>query len=470
MTNDALVRVVPGQFGSEDAVRGLMRRDLEGSPDTRPRISVSSQPAAGIIGSLPKLDLGLSKPKPASDAPVAPMVPQPREMSLEAAAPPPPSEAPAPYRGVSIGPSVKGLGDTERGLVLRDALRTADPTSRVRIQGDQVDIAPPEKPGRSIGFSAALEALATADPENPMQALGRGIGGLLTGAISPRSGAKINRRFELDRLENDIQRGLKLDANQAQVEQMQLPKLGQMSTRILNEGEYPDLPAGTEVRTRIDPRTGAITDVMGPNNKPVIADLAKPAPRSAAPHYEKDAEGYLISVQDGVAKRVSDANGAPVRVKTTGDDGSVQEIEINGRTLKVTDAQALNYFAQVGAQETKRTEAENEARTKRTAKLNESSSYYRQADGLMAEAKKLYGQPDPYGEVARKISELENEARGLYTKSSTARAEAEQIPEPPRRYSGRTMSQASLAKYAKDNSLSVEEARKKVEAEGVRVQ
>ena len=450
MTSDALTRVAPGQFG-------------------KPRVSVSAQPAAGIIGSLPKLDLGLSKPKPASDAPVAPTLPQPREMPLEAPAPPPPSEAPTPYRGVSIGPSVKGLGDTERGLVLREALRSADPTSKVRIQGDQVDIAPPEKPGRSIGFSAALEALASADPDNPMQALGRGIGGLLTGAVSPRSGAKINRRFELDRLENDIQRGLKLDANQAQVEQMQLPRLGQMSTRILNEGEYPDLPPGTEVRTRIDPRTGAITDVMGPNSRPVVADVAKSASRGA-PHYEKDAEGYLISVQDGVAKRVPDADGNPVRVKSTNDDGDAEEIEINGRTLKVTDAQALNYFAQVGAQETKRTEAENEARTKRTAKLNESSSYYKKADNLIAEAKKLHGQPDPYGDVARKISEYENEARGLYVKGDAARAEAEAIPEPPKRYSGRTMSRASLERYAKDNGLSVEEAQKKVELEGVRVQ
>jgi hypothetical protein len=37
-------------------------------------------------------------------------------------------------------------------------------------------------------------------------------------------------------------------------------------------------------------------------------------------------------------------------------------------------------------------------------------------------------------------------------------------------YAGRTMSRANLERYAKDNGLSVEDAQKQVEAQGVRVQ
>jgi hypothetical protein len=126
-----------------------------------------------------------------------------------------------------------------------------------------------------------------------------------------------------------------------------------MSTRVVTEGEYPGIEAGTEIRVRIDPRTGSITDVVGPNNRPVVSDVAK-RPPAGSPHYESDSEGYLITVQGGRAERVTDRDGQPVRVKSKNAAGEVVEVEVGGKTLRVTPGQALDYYGQIGKREEER--------------------------------------------------------------------------------------------------------------------
>ena len=318
-------------------------------PQPSPRIAISSQPATGITGAL-------NLPKPATEAQPISDVPLPSEPITAAPTSP------------VVGPSIRGMGQLDRNIMLREAMSSADPESRVRIAGDDIDISPPAMKGvgRRGRFStageAALNALGSGDPDRPLYSLGQGLGAAVTGLVSPRAGAKINRRFDLSRLDSDIARGIQLEGAQQAVRGQKVSQ-GQISTRVVAEGEYPGIEAGTEIRVRIDPRTGSVTDVVGPNSRPVIADLAK-RPSAGAPHYESDADGYLITVQGGRAERVTDPGGQPVKVKSKNADGEVVEVQVGGRTLRVTPGQALSYYGQVGERETKRTEEQRERQRK----------------------------------------------------------------------------------------------------------
>lgn len=171
-------------------------------PQPSPRIAISSQPATGITGAL-------NLPKPEEVQPLTD-VPQPSE----------PITAPPPTSPV-VGPSIRGMGQLDRNIMLREAMSNADPESRVRIAGDDIDISPPAMKGvgRRGRFSTAgeagLNALGSGDPDRPLYSLGQGIGAAVTGLVSPRAGAKINRRFDLSRLDSDIARGLQLETAQS---------------------------------------------------------------------------------------------------------------------------------------------------------------------------------------------------------------------------------------------------------------
>ena len=172
-------------------------------PQPSPRIAISSQPATGITGAL-------NLPKPATEAQPITDVPQPNE-PLTAAPPTSPV----------VGPSIRGMRQLDRNIMLREAMSNADPESRVRIAGDDIDISPPAMKGvgRRGRFSTAgeagLNALGSGDPDRPLYSLGQGLGAAVTGLVSPRAGAKINRRFDISRLDSDIARGLQLETAQS---------------------------------------------------------------------------------------------------------------------------------------------------------------------------------------------------------------------------------------------------------------
>jgi len=283
-------------------------------------------------------------------------LPQPAQpnINLDNLGPPSPVAPPTTPSSPRIGYSTAGLTGIDRLMERRRALEEADPESKVTDSGE---ILPPEKTGRlrGLGQGAALAA-SQYDPNHKLYSLGQVIGGGIGGAVSPRSSAKQMRKFEFSQLDNDLVRGLKLEQAQNEIRG---PKMDQMSTRVVTEGEYPGIEAGTEIRVRVDPRTGAITDVVGPNNKPVISDLAK-RPASGSPHYEKDADGYLVTIQNGQARRVTGEDGKPLQVKHSGDNEEYVEVEVDGRKLRVTPGQALSYYGQVGERESKHSAAQAE--------------------------------------------------------------------------------------------------------------
>lgn len=406
--------------------------------------------------------LGLRLPSPPPTNPNISMAGVPPEPTL-------PTTPPASPR---IGYSTSGLTGVDRLTQRRRALEEADPESRVTDTGE---IEPPQKTGRLKGFGQlAGLAAAQADPDRPMYALGQILGGGITGLASPRSAAKAQRQFDIRALDSDIARGLKLEQEQAQLDQMRGPKPGQMSTRVVTEGEYPGIEAGTEIRTRIDSRTGEVIDVMGRNQKPVIADLAK-RPSAGAPHYESDAEGYLITVQGGRAQRVLGDNGQPVKVKSKNADGEVVEVEVNGRTLRVTPGQALNYYGQIGEKESKFNAAKSEYDSLIVAEESarqEKDRAYKVLDEMrksgsipkedIEQAQRAAADADAF---YRSFGEKKKDAARRMQENQVSSSASQQQP-----YAGRTMSRANLERYAKDKGMSIEDAQREVEAQGVRVQ
>lgn len=326
---------------------------------------------------------------------------------------------------------------------------------------------------RSMG-DAALAGFGSGDPDRPLVSLGRGIGAAITGAVSPKSGAQISRKVETNMLDADIARGIKIEQEQAELDKMRGPGAGQMSTRIVGQGEYPGIEPGTEIRVRVDPRTGQVTDVMGPNNKPVVSDVARK--QTGAPHYEKDSEGYLISVQGGRATRVLDDSGKPVRVKATNADGEVVEVEVNGKTLRVPHGKALDYYGQIGERETKRAEE----RSEREAKYNAAKSEYDSLVSAEEEARRQKDQAYKALEEMRKSTPNDEMGRQDLSQATKAAQDAdafyrsfgEKKKEAARRMqenqvapvstgkpkAGRVITRANLERYAKDKRISVEAA------------
>ena len=281
---------------------------------------------------------------------------------------------------VRIGYSTAGLTGVDKLLERRKAYEEADPESNVKISSDYAEIEPPQhRKGflgrlKSLG-EGALTGLAMSDPDRPLQGLGAAIGGGTLGAASPRGEAKLQRRFQLDQLNNDIARGLQLEQMQTGVGRR--GPLGTMSTRVVGEGEYDGIDAGTEIRVRVNPRTGEVTDVVGPDKKPVVSKSAKTTP-AGAPHYDSDNEGYLISVQGGVATRVKDPSGNEVKVKTKNANGEVVEVEVGGRRLKVTPGQALNYYGAIGGREDRQSETQQKREEDRQSKYDTAQSEFEQ--------------------------------------------------------------------------------------------
>lgn len=162
-------------------------------------------------------------PPPVGSAP-KPVVslPAPNLSTPEA---PPPIASETGLQGVPrprIGYSTAGLTGTDALRERRKSLEEADPESNVTQTGEI------EPPMARKGFKGKLKSigeglligLASGDPDNPNNILGSAIGGGGLGAASNRGEAKLKRRFDLNALDNDIARGLKLEQEGEQLSGM----------------------------------------------------------------------------------------------------------------------------------------------------------------------------------------------------------------------------------------------------------
>lgn len=385
----------------------------------------------------------LQLPPPNPNTPQSPT--QPEAIGSTTQQQPQPDIGPPPPR---IGYSLSGLTGVDRLMEKRKAYETADPESSIKQVGELVKVEPPTPrkgfKGRlkSIG-EGALVGLAMSDPDRPLSGLGGAIGGATVGGVNPRDGAKLTRRFEMGQLDNDIARGLKLEQEGAQLGGMRSlsrqRELEPQQQAAKLEQEYKIANAKLEVERQ--KAAGLITK------------------------QEADRQERELDRQQREADRAS-------REKVAADRITSSE--------KIASMRPSGEVAQTA---------------KREAKINESAALYKKAEAMDVNAvaldehiKKLadgMATVDAFDKEGRKpfesqIEDLKkqqqkfrDDANDLRAKGDAARADGESIPEtttPTTKYSGRTMSQVNLERYAKDKGLSVEDAKKKIEAQGVRVQ
>jgi hypothetical protein len=405
----------------ESLSRGL-QRPLAQSPTSSFMPGESAGVPTGIkLGNMSKLpdlrNLGLSLPQPATP-----------NIDLGNIQPPTPNEPATPVTpSPRIGYSTAGLTGTDALIQRRKALEEADPESQVTATGE---ILPPHKTGRLRGLGqGALLGLGQGDPDRPLYSLGQAIGGAVTGAVSPRSAAKMQRRFDLGQLDTDLAKGLKLENAQADI----------ASTDALRR------------QRELEPAIQAarIEQQREEANARLELEREKAAGTITQREYDRrQRELDRASREKIAADRITSSE------KVAGMRGDGTE----ARAAKAAAAQQ-EYDSLITEEEAAR--VEKERAYKALSDMRQSPSAAKediaQAEDAAKTADKNY---QSFGEKKR-------DAQRRIRENQVAAPSSSQPAQP---YAGRTMSRANLERYAKDKGLSIEAAQREVEAQGVRVQ
>jgi len=168
--------------------------------------------------------------------------------------------------------------------------------------------------------------------------------GLLSRALTRRGDPT---PVEITKRDRDIGRARRDLERSVAMERVRPDRNEQLSSRIVMEGEYPNLPAGAKVQTRMNRRTRQLEDVMQ-NGRPVIADL--PNPEKENEGSLRTEGGYLLRVRGNKATKVLGEDGQPVKAKE--DDKGEYTVTINGQTVpNVTRKELLQYYSQQESRE-----------------------------------------------------------------------------------------------------------------------
>jgi len=302
-----------------------------------------------------------------------PNVPTPEQMEET-------SQQTRPYR---VGYGATGLVGVDRELLKQKVRKEAPARSEIEDRGDTIGYGTVKKgePWWKRLGAGVLTGLANADPDNPNDILGKALGGGVVSASGNQNAAQLKRAIEIRKADNDIDRGLRLAQEEGQLANIRLKPQ-------LEREEF-------ETKTRLEMEK---IEIERQKNAGLITE--KEAERRERELDRKERERHNRATE-GNAGFTLPPGGA--------------RYDLNGNLVVERDNPALGI-------------KEAEAQTKRAAKLNESSALYKKADALDAEAKKLEGQSDPFGDLAKRIADYNSEARKLRADGDKARSEGEAIP------------------------------------------
>lgn len=368
--------------------------------------------------------------------------PQPAPANISTLPPDAGLKLPEPASGpVRVGYSTAGMTGLEKVMERRKALENSDPEQSIKERPDFIEQLPPRMKGvnahsrlRDFG-EAALAGLAMADPDNPNQILGSAIGGGVTGAVNPRGGAQLVRRFEKGVADNDIARGLKLEEEKAQ--------LGGIEALRRQRELEPQIQAA-KVQNDIDIENAKLEierqKAAGLITKQQADDAYRELTRKETERHNRESE----RIQElGVGQRGQET---PANLGERQRKAQAAQTELDQLTADEATA---------GEQKNAAYEALKQFRANHPTMTSDDAAVASQMEQEAQRLNTLYqGYATKKSEAKRRVDE--NSGPTTTTGAST--------------YSGRTMSSANLEKYAKDKGLSVEEARKQVKAQGVRVQ
>lgn len=421
--------------------------------------------------------------------------------------PPPPNEdrrvPEQPLPQVRVGTSTTGMSPTDQQQSYVDLLRRAPASSKVSQRDGFVEEGPPEQSPSRV--KNALLGLLLGMGQG---GIGGGIGGAALGAIKPGAIQQLLRDQQIAKEEGQLERQVGIEGKRADTdyrkraaERLGIPEPPKSDERVLNAGEYPNLPAGTIINRVWNSEKKQWEDEIQ-NSKPVISKSAAAAPRGDTRYFERDEGVYRIGAE-GQGEIVP---GIPGKPPSTAQDAQAAEGEaIAESTQQAADAlkgELDQHKTQLTTNEKAIREKEAIWRTEAQRRYDEihkkeivkgsdgierltdlNSDDERKLKDFIEEAKAadpdyqkgVYDETventkrlrDALGDKQKQFDSMQREIREGKAKGARRRGSQSTATQP---YAGRTMSQANLAKYAKDKGLTVEEARKQVEAQGVRVQ
>lgn len=406
-----------------------------------------------------------------------------------AGAPPPPNEdrrAPAQQMSqVRVGTSTTGMSPTDQQQSYVDLLRRAPASSQISRRDGFIEEGPPEQSPSRVKNSLLGLLLGLAQG-----GVGGGIGGAVLGAIKPGAIQQLLRDQQIAKEEGQLERQVGIEGKRADTdyrkraaERLGIPEPPKSDERVLNAGEYPNLPAGTIINRVWNPDKRQWEDEIQ-DGRPVISKSATATPRGDTRYFERDEGVYRI----GSSGQGEIVPGIPGKPPSTAQDAQAAEGEAIAESTQQAADTLKGELDQHKTQLTENERAINQkeslwnaeaARRVKTAKENledltlkdalaqvqaedadfANGTYATTVENTKRLRDALSDKQKQFDSMQREIRE--GKAKGARRRSLTTTTQP---------YAGRTMSQANLAKYAKDKGLTVEEARKQVEAQGVRVQ
>jgi hypothetical protein len=177
-----------------------------------------------------------------------------------------------------------------------------------------------KNPWKSMA-QAALRGFAQGGP-------GGALGGAVVGLARPKQYGQERQNIKIERAQKQLARDMAVGQQQAQTRNADAAayekrnRAPSESTRIIAEGEYPDIPAGTEIRQTWNGRE--YVDAIGGNGRPVVSK-APPADKAAAREirYNNRREAVLVPKDGGPAMPIFNPDGTPL-TKEANESGTVQ--------------------------------------------------------------------------------------------------------------------------------------------------
>lgn len=328
---------------------------------------------------------------------------------------------------VRVGQSTAGMNDIDRQQAKVDLMRAAPAGQKVRQSGDFIEELPPEQSPSRVKNALVGLLLGTAQGGLP-----GGIAGAATGAIKPKLVQQMLKDKHVAREEEQLNSQLETEGRKAKLQDLILgPQIALMKAQ--RDAEY----NAQRVKIQQDLEAGRIT-------------------RAKAEEQQKelDRKSREQIAHDQIASRERIAKMRP----------NSEAAKDEERSRKASAAQSE--FDQLVKDEAEAGRQKNDAYAYlekiKAAAVNgptgdidaQSRMDIEQATRTAQEADKVY----------QSFAEKKRDAQTRMRENTVAQQATSQP------YAGRTMSAANLAKYAKNKGISEDEARKQVEAQGVRVQ
>lgn len=376
------------------------------------------------------------------------------------------SASPAP---VSVGASTTGQSPIDRQQSLIDLMRATPAGQKVRQHGDEIEVSPPEQSPSRV--KNALVGLL----------LGLGQGGLpggiamaAEGAIKPNAIQELLKQKHVAREEGQLERQVAIDDKRADGEY----RRAQIDTLREGRRQYVERTDGVYEISREYPNGRRVSD---------IPSEARAKPAASRHYFERDDGVYYVDDEHPQGVKLSGVPGKPPSDAQAAQAAEGEALADSTRAaadeLKVTLDQQKGQLTEnerALAQKEAYWRAEAAKRVKAASENLETLNLKDALEQVKAEDPDLatYEQTtentkrlrDAISDGDKRMASMQQDVRQGQAKGARRRGGPAATTATQQSYAGRTMSPANLARYAKDKGISEAEARRQVEAQGVRVQ